>query len=147
MKRYFTLMMVVFFLSSLGAHGAVIKKEKRRVLNLCDLVDNWKKYHGRKVRVRAIYKLGAGASLYDPTCRSGEPLTYISLPSHTKGATKRLDRIAAEDRRAWVILDGVFYGPMPFDNIDPRLPAKVREWLENHTSGTVTWMRTTQWSK
>jgi hypothetical protein len=100
------------------------------VLNLCDLVDNWKKYHGHKVRVRAIYEVGAGTWLYDPTCRNGEALTDVSFRGHTKGATKRLDRIAAKDRRAWVILEGVFYGPAPFDNIDPKLPAKLREWLE-----------------
>jgi hypothetical protein len=101
-----------------------------QVLNLCDLVENWKNYHSRKVRVRAIYRLGAGAWLYDPTCRNGEALTDVSFQEHPKGATKRLEQIAAKDRRVWVILEGTFYGPEPFNNIDPKLPAKLREALE-----------------
>ena len=130
MKRYLALMTVVLFLSSIAAYGAIAKKKNPRVINLCALVDNWKKYHRHKVRVRAIYEVGAGTWLYDPTCRNGEALTHVSFRGHAKGTTKRLDRIAAKDRRAWVILEGVFYGPEPFDNIDPKLPPKLREWLE-----------------
>jgi hypothetical protein len=130
MKRYLALITVGLVLSSLAAYGAVTKKEPSGVLNLCDLVENWKKYYGHKVRVRAIYEVGAGTWLYDPTCRNGEALTFVSIQTRAKGATKRLDQIAAKDRRVWVILEGVFYGPEPFNNIDAKLPAKLREGLE-----------------
>ena|SRR6266404_2390695 len=131
MKRYFALLTVGLVLSSVIAYGAVAPKKTSKVLNLCDLVENWKKYHGHKVRVRAIYEVGAGTWLYDPTCRNGEALTYVSLQTQAKGATKRLEHIAAKDRRVWVVLEGIFYGPEPFNNIDPKLPAKLREGLEN----------------
>jgi hypothetical protein len=130
MKRYFALLTVVLVLSSVIAYGAVTPKKTSKVFDLCDLVENWKKYHGQKVRVRAIYEVGAGTWLYDPTCRNGEALTDVSIQTQAKGATKRLEQIAAKDKRVWVILEGIFYGPEPFKNIDPKLPAKLREGLE-----------------
>jgi len=130
MKRYFALLTVVLVLSSAIAYGAVIPKKTAKVFKLCDVVENWKKYHGQKVRVRAIYEVGAGTWLYDPTCRNGEALTYVSIRRQAKGATKRLEQIAAKDRRVWVVLEGIFYGPEPFKNIDPKLPAKLRAGLE-----------------
>jgi len=123
-------MIVILILSTIAAQGAISKKHPSRVLKLCDLVENWKKYHGHKVRVRAIYEVGAGTWLYDPECRNGEALTYVSILTGAKGATKRLEQIATKDRRVWVILEGKFYGPKPFNNIDPKLPAKLREGLE-----------------
>jgi hypothetical protein len=106
MKRYFALLTVVLVLSSVIAYGAVTPKKTSKVFDLCDLVENWKKYHGQRVRVRAIYEVGAGTWLYDPTCRNGEALTDVSIQTQAKGATKRLEQIAAKDKRVWVILEG-----------------------------------------
>jgi hypothetical protein len=81
--------------------------------------------------VRAIYEVGAEQTwLYDPACRNGEALIDVSFGQHAKGAAKRLDGISAKHPRAWVILEGVFYGPEPFDKIDPKLPASIKERLE-----------------
>lgn len=130
MKRNFFAVILILVPATIAAYGATSRKHSSRVLKLCDLVENWQKYHGHKVRVRAIYEVGAGTWLYDPACRNGEALTYVSIQRQAKGATKRLEQIAAKDRRVWVILEGIFYGPEPFNNIDPRLPAKLREGLE-----------------
>ena len=130
MKRKLFAVIVILNLSTIAAYGATSRKHSSRVLRLCDLVENWQQYHGHKVRVRAIYEVGAGTWLYDPTCRNGEALTYVSIRRRAKGATKRLEQIAAKDRRVWVILEGIFYGPEPFNNIDPKLPAKLKEGLK-----------------
>jgi hypothetical protein len=64
-------------------------------------------------------------------CRNGEALTHVSFRQHVEGDAKRLDRIVAKDRQAWVILEGVFYGPEPYRNVDPQLPSSIRERLIN----------------
>lgn len=131
MKRLLTLITVTLSLSSIGAYEGVALKQSSRVLNLCELVGNWENYNRQKVRVRA--NLGSGAEqtwLYDPACRNGEALTHVSFRQHVKGAVKRLDQIVAKDRQAWVILEGVFYGPEPYKNVDPRLPSSIREQLK-----------------
>lgn len=102
-----------------------------KVVTLCDLVANWKQHNRETVRVRAIFRVGGETqALYDPAC--GDAHTWVDLRDHLKGPYKKLDRIISRDRRAWVIFEGVFYGPEPFgkDEIDPRLPAKIREWIE-----------------
>jgi hypothetical protein len=104
---------------------------KERVLSLCELVDNWKDYNRQQVRVRAIYAVGAEQSvLYDPACRDGKDLTYVEFRPHAKGPTRKLDKIVARGRRAWVIFEGVFYGPELYENVDPNLPPAIRERLE-----------------
>jgi hypothetical protein len=131
MKRQLALITVALSFSTLGGYGAVAPKQDSRVLNLCQLVENWKTYNRQKVRVRAIYEVGAEQTwLYDPLCRNGEALTDVTFRQNVKGAAKRLDHIAAKDRRAWVILEGIFYGPEPFDKIDPKLPTSIKEKLD-----------------
>jgi hypothetical protein len=104
------------------------------VLNLCELVGHWRDYHGKQVRVRAIYRVGAEqAWLYDPACRNGEGLTDVSFREDMKGSLKKLDQLVAKDkrRRAWVVFEGVFYGPEAYgDKVDPKLPAPIRERFE-----------------
>ena len=130
MKRYLVLISVLFFLSPISAQQRKTGKASR-VLSLCTLVDNWPKYNHQKVRLRAIYEAGGEQSwLYDPACKGGEALTDVSFQDRAKGAMKSLDQIVAEHRRAWVVLEGVFRGPEPFDKIDPKLPASIREGLE-----------------
>jgi len=136
MKRQLAPLIVAFyFFLWVGGNGGAAAKNSTRVLSLCELVDNWKDYNQQEVRVRAIYVVGAEQTvLYDPACRGGEDLTYVEFRPHAKGATKKLDQLVAKRRsgwkRAWVILDGVFYGPEPFENVDPKLPESVRVPLE-----------------
>jgi len=129
MKRNLVLLIIVLFSPALYASGG--EKRAPRVLSLCELVDNWKDHNRQQVRVRAIYAVGAEQTvLYDPACRDGKDLTYVEFRPHTKGATKTLDQLAAKSRRAWVILEGVFYGPELYTNVDPKLPPAIRERLE-----------------
>ena len=131
MKPHFILSAVSLCLTTLGPYAGTDGKAAPRVLSLCELVDNWKDHNRREVRVRAIYAVGAEQTvLYDPGCRGGKDLTYVEFRPHTRRATKRLDQLVAKSRRAWVILDGVFYGPELYRNVDPKLPAPIRERLE-----------------
>ena len=129
MKRKLCLVLAALSLSVVCLQGKVMPKQPSRVVRLCELVNNWKTYNRKKVRVRAIYEVGAEQTwLYDPACRNGEALTDVNFHQHVK--LLRLNQIVAKDRRAWVTLEGVFFGPEPFDRIDPKLPASIRERLE-----------------
>lgn len=133
--RHYVLVPVLFLaLSAAPAYEGCSAKQPAKVLNLCELVSNWKEYHGKLIRVRAIYRVGAEqAWLYDPACRNGEGLTHVSFRENVKGPYKKLDQLVAKDkgRRAWVVLEGLFYGPEPYgDKVDPKLPAPIRERLE-----------------
>jgi photosystem II stability/assembly factor-like uncharacterized protein len=101
------------------------------VLDLCELVGNWQKYNREKVRVRAIMRVGAEQTwLSDPACRNGEALTDVNFQQHPTGAMMRLDQIIARDRQARVILEGTFHGAELNQNVDPKLPARLRELFE-----------------
>ncbi len=132
--RYDLAVLAVALCASSAGRGEPAANKGMRVLSLCEMVDNWKGYHQEKVRVRAIYVSGAeSASLHDPACRNGEGLTHVSFRDDVKGPLKKLDQLVAKDRRrrAWVVLEGVFYGPEPYgDKVDPKLPAPIRERLE-----------------
>jgi hypothetical protein len=129
MKPRLILLIVLLLLSALGACAG--ERAVPPVLSLCELVDNWKDHNRQEVRVHAIYAVGAEqAVLYDPACRDGKDLTYVEFRPNTKGASKKLDQIVAKSRRAWVILEGVFFGPEPNTNVDPKLPPAIRERLE-----------------
>jgi hypothetical protein len=131
MKRLLILFTVALFLCTVIAHGGEHKGKSVRAHSLCDLMSNWKKYNRHTVRIRAIYKdTGAQAWLYDPACSNGEGLADVNFQRQTKSTMKKLDQIIAKDGQAWVVLEGVFYGPEPFDYIDPKLPAQIREALE-----------------
>jgi hypothetical protein len=93
---------------------------------------NPSKYSGRTVRVRAIYGQGAEQSvLYDSACAISNASIAVEFAEHYKGARRRLDRIVARDKRAWVVVDGTFYGPEAAE-VDPKLP----DWLKNELQGT-----------
>ena len=68
--------------------------------------------------------------LYDPACRNGEGLTDVELRKGAKGAIRRLDQLLMKDKRSWVVLEGVFYGPEVFKNVDPKLPPAIRQRLK-----------------
>ena len=112
----------------------------KSVLNLCDVVDNWKNYHQQRVRIRAVFAVGPEMGwLYDPACQNGKGLTDVELRKDAKSAIKKLDQLLVKEKRAWVVLEGVFYGPEAYQNVDPKLPPAIRERLENHRGVTVTW--------
>jgi len=128
MKRKLILLAVVFTLLLLGVHS---EAKRSRVLSLCDVVGNWKSYHQQRVRVRAVFAVGPEMGwLYDPACKNGEGLTDVEIRKDAKGATKKLDQLLVKNKRAWVVLEGVFYGPEVYKNVDPNLPPAIRERLE-----------------
>ena len=130
-KRHAVLALTLILCSGSSALGRADKGSPTKALSLCELVANWKQYSRQTVRVRAIFRVGGETqALYDPAC--GDAHTWVDLRDDLKGPYKKLDRIISKDRRAWVVFEGVFYGPEPFENneINPRLPPKIREWLE-----------------
>src|SRR5260370_11915367 len=91
-------------------------------IDLCTLATNIQAYNGREVRVTAF--LGAGAEqavLYDPKCRNGEPLVYVSFKLKVTGHKKALSRIIENKRYALVTIEGTMHGPEPL-TVDPKLP-------------------------
>jgi hypothetical protein len=129
-RRKLILLVAVFAPLPLGAH-AQANAAKARVLSLCDVVDNWKNYHQQTVRVRAVFAVGPEMGwLYDPACKNGQGLTDVEIRKDAKGAIKKLDQIFLKEKWAWVVLEGVFYGPEVYQNVDPKLPPAIRERLE-----------------
>src|SRR6266478_2133862 len=103
MKRRLVPLIIILSFSALGAYGG--QQSRPPVLSLCELVSNWKDHNRQQVHVRAIYATGGEqAVLYDPACREGKELTYVEFRPQAKGA-KKLDRIVAKSRRAWVQLE------------------------------------------
>jgi hypothetical protein len=131
MKCPLAVLVLALSLSSTGGNRRAVAKEAAPVVSLCELVDNWKNYHGQKVRVRAIFAVNPEMDwLYDPACRNGKGLTDIEFQKNSKGKIKKLDQLVLKSKRAWVVLEGVFYGPEPFKNVDPKLPESIRIPLE-----------------
>lgn len=96
--------------------------ERSAAVDLCTVAENIAAYNRQQVRVRAF--LGAGAEqdvLYDPKCRNGEPLVYVSFKPKVTGQMKALHRIVAKRRYALVTVEGTMRGPEPV-HIDPKLP-------------------------
>jgi hypothetical protein len=105
---------------------------KVKTLGFCELINNARLHTGQVVRVRAIFAQGGEQSvLYDPDCGKDKPATAVEFGACSKGATKRLDRLISKDRRAWVVVEGTFYGPEPA-KIDPKLP----DWLKRRLEGS-----------
>ena len=111
---------------------ALAEDGKAKTLGFCELMNNAKLHSRQVVRVRAIFAQGAEQSvLYDPDCGKDKPTAAVEFGARSKGATKKLDRLVAKDRRAWVVVEGVFYGPEPA-KIDPKLP----DWLKQKLEGS-----------
>ena len=114
-------------------------------VSVCDLMRDWKTFHGKTVKVRAIYtEQVMGFRLYDPKCpQSGEVAVQWppTLSGKIKKRTVELDRTIAKDkqRRAWVVVRGFFYGPAPYkeSELPPSLPQELKEKMRNshHTYG------------
>jgi hypothetical protein len=58
--------------------------------------------------------------------------TYVPVLPEFK-RSRKLDRSIKKDRRAWVVVEGTFYGP-ELAEIDPKLP----QWMQDRLKGTMT---------
>jgi hypothetical protein len=101
--------------------------------SLCTVVRSAAEYHRKTVRVRGILAVGAEqAVLYDPDC--GKTMSNADVAVNPKfKRNRRLDGLLKRDRRAWVIVEGTFYGP-ELAPIDPKLP----QWMKDRLKGTMT---------
>jgi hypothetical protein len=109
---------------------ALAEDAQVKTLGFCELMSNPMLYSRRVVRVRAIFAQGAEQSvLYDPDCGNGKASAAVEFGPRCKGATKKLDRLVAKGRRAWVVVEGLFYGPEPA-KIDPGLPDSLKQKLK-----------------
>jgi hypothetical protein len=75
---------------------------------------------------------GEQAVLYDPKCRNGEPLVYVSFQPKVTGQMKALRRIIEKKRYALVTIEGTMRGPEPL-KVDPKLP----DWLKDRFKGAT----------
>ncbi len=106
--------------------------EDVKTVGFCELMNNAKLHSREVIRVRAIFAQGAEQSiLYDPKCGNGKPAAAVEFGPRCKGVTKKLDRLVTKNRRAWVVVEGTFYGPEPA-KIDPKLP----DWLKQKLEGS-----------
>jgi hypothetical protein len=102
-------------------------------LNLCVVVRSAADYSRKLVRLRGILAVGAEqAVLYDPECATGIGDAKVAFTPKFK-RNRRLDGLLKKDRRAWVIVEGTFYGP-ELAQIDPKLP----QWMKDKLKGTMT---------
>ncbi|QOY87939.1 hypothetical protein [Paludibaculum fermentans] len=100
-------------------------------VDLCTVATNIQVYSGKPVRLTAF--LGAGAEqdvLYDPKCRNGEPLVYVSFSPKVTGQMKALHRIIKKKRYALVTIEGTMRGPEPV-KLDPKLPDWLKDRFKN----------------
>jgi hypothetical protein len=100
----------------------------------CELAREWPKYHGHTVRVSGILSPGLEQQeLLDPSCPTGVLSCAVIWPTtgepKVSGRIKELRRALAARKPAWVMVEGVFFGPVPLD-VDPRSP----DWLQKAVS-------------
>jgi Gram-negative bacterial TonB protein C-terminal len=80
-----------------------------RLLKLCELVSNKKKYDHQYVRVQSIMRAEGGRNwLYDPTCQAGAPVTDVFYGS-LAALPEPLKQILERNKQAWVMVEGTFY--------------------------------------
>jgi hypothetical protein len=116
---------------SLPLHAQTQSKPNARVLSLCEAVDNRKALHRQKILVRAVLASGPEMSwLYDPECQGGKDLVDVEFSKPVNGQFEKLNRILSNRKHALVVVEGLFYGPEPYDNIDPNIPQGVQERLK-----------------
>jgi hypothetical protein len=101
--------------------------------SLCTIVQSASEYNRKMVRLRGIFAIGGEeAVLYDPACWKVMNDAGVAVTSKYKN-NRTLDRLLKHDRRAWVIVEGIFYGPEPVQ-VDPKLPQAIKDSLK----GTMT---------
>lgn len=102
-------------------------------LNLCAVVRGPAEHHRKLVRLRAILAVGAEqAVLYDPECAKKIGDAEVAVTPKFK-RNRHLDGLLKKNRRAWVVVEGTFYGP-ELAQIDPKLP----QWMKDKLEGTMT---------
>lgn len=120
---------VAFALLSAMAYGDS-PSHSDKTHDACGLMDEWADHHQASLRLSGVLRQGAeDVWLFDPRCDSLHYHVAVELSSRVKGAG-RLNRILRKDKAADVIVEGIFYGPVPYDSIDPALPALLREQFE-----------------
>jgi hypothetical protein len=101
-------------------------------LSLCTVLQSAAEYSRKVVRVRGILAVGAEqAVLYDPGCSRAASDADVAVTPKFK-RNRPLDGLLKQDRRAWVIVEGTFYGP-ELAQIDPKLPP----WMKDKLKGTM----------
>jgi hypothetical protein len=79
---------------------------------VCTLAADIKAYNGQKARVTAFIDAGVEQDvLYDPTCKDGKPLVYVSFKPNVAGRMKALRHIVEKKRYALVTIEGTMRGP------------------------------------
>lgn len=103
-------------------------------LTLCDVLSQRQRFHLSQVRVEAILASGyENTWLYHPACQGEGLRTAVEFPTsqegRLQGRSNLLDQALAKDRRAWIVVEGVFHGPQ-LAAVDPKLPLAFRKALE-----------------
>jgi len=91
--------------------------------SLCSLQQKVSAGNHESVRVSGIYGPGLDHTvLEEPSC-SGEG-TWVELQLHSNQNKEKLRKMLEQSRRAYVVVEGEFYGPpLP----DPKLPEAIRK--------------------
>jgi hypothetical protein len=118
---------------SCAPKSVVVPQQTALGPSLCQVLDTWESHHLRQATLRGVFVTAFEASiLFDPNCRERavwvEFPTTIEPPVH--GDVKRLNRLLSGRKGVLVEFEGVFYGPALNTDIDPRMPAPIRELLE-----------------
>jgi hypothetical protein len=94
-----------------------------QMMSLCSLQRKAAEGHHEAVRVSGIFSEGLElGTLEDATCP--EEITWVELDLRSKRNKEKLRRLLEHSRRAYVVLEGEFYGPpVP----DPKLPEAIRK--------------------
>jgi hypothetical protein len=108
-------------------------KQTQAVLSLCEIADHWQQHHLQTEKILGTLTVGFESSvLRDSTCPDYR--VWVHFPTTIEppviGDTKKLSRLLRNRDHVTVILEGVFHGPAPPTNVDPRLPATIRDALE-----------------
>jgi len=137
-RRLIALFVAVILCAGRSARGSD-ERSQPKVLSLCELVTNWKAQSGHEVRVRAVYSEEVVQErLYDPSCPEAGEIAVkwpARLTKDMRTAVRKLHGLVARDshKRAWVVLEGVFHGPEPFEEgaIPTNLPPSMKEQMRN----------------
>jgi hypothetical protein len=105
-----------------GCFGQSASK-KPQVTSLCSLQQKVTQGNHVAVRVSGIFSEGLDmGTLQDDTCPN--EITWVEIDLRSKRNKEKLRRLLEHSRRAYVVVDGEFYGPpLP----DPKLPESIRK--------------------
>jgi hypothetical protein len=103
--------------------GQSASNDKQQTVSLCSLQQNIGAGNRESVRVSGIYGPGLDRTvLEEPSC-PGEG-TWVELDLQSSQNKEKLRKMLNQSRRAYVVVEGEFYGPpLP----DPKLPESIRK--------------------